>query len=338
MNSRPFLLFTGMLCILSAPAWAGLAIMNPPTVTASSDAGTVLAAPMIPPSAPMYAAGAALPSAIPPNGNAYSIPSVQPVPAPVAAPTYSNPMAQTINGFGVNIPLSVAIRQIVPAGIQVSFAQGVDSSVPITWRGGKPWQDVLADAIRPSSLSVSQNGYTVVISPANPIAMAPTSPVYRPGVLGSQPLIPAGPIPTARNVAPQNTLVDKSHPAVSEPASLAPLELPTWTAKNADTLHQTLEAWCKKANVSLRWDSGYDYPLETNVSITGDFETAVRSLLDGLKNATPRPLAHYYRSNDKDMQGVLLVPEPSTVAAHVDTTNDAAPGALAPITNLGPQG
>jgi hypothetical protein len=72
-------------------------------------------------------------------------------------------------GFGADIPLSFAIRQIVPPRFQVSFADTVDKNARVDWNGGKPWLATLADAVRPLGLMVSVAGATVTIAP-------PTSP------------------------------------------------------------------------------------------------------------------------------------------------------------------
>jgi hypothetical protein len=72
-------------------------------------------------------------------------------------------------GFGAHIPLSFAIRQIVPLRFQVSFADTVDKDAPVDWNGGKPWLAILSDALRPLGLMVSVAGATVTIAP-------PTSP------------------------------------------------------------------------------------------------------------------------------------------------------------------
>ena len=72
-------------------------------------------------------------------------------------------------GFGADIPLSFAIRQIVPPRFQVSFADTVDKNARVDWNGGKPWLATLSDAVRPLGLMVSFAGATVTIAP-------PTSP------------------------------------------------------------------------------------------------------------------------------------------------------------------
>ena len=64
------------------------------------------------------------------------------------------------------VPLSFAVRQIVPARFQVAFGETVNRDAPVDWKGGKPWRPTLSDAIRPLGLTVSVAGATVTIQPA----------------------------------------------------------------------------------------------------------------------------------------------------------------------------
>ncbi|ATQ70904.1 hypothetical protein CQW49_23275 (plasmid) [Methylosinus trichosporium OB3b] len=57
-------------------------------------------------------------------------------------------------GFGNQIPLAFAIRQIVPPPIKVRFARDVDRGALVDWRGGRAWPSVLRDALRPLGLRV----------------------------------------------------------------------------------------------------------------------------------------------------------------------------------------
>ena len=95
-------------------------------------------------------------------------------PAPAAnlrpkstSPTLRRPAPQpVVAGFGDQVPLSFAVRQIVPARFQVAFGEAVNSNAPVDWKGGKPWRPTLSDAVRPLGLTVSVVGATVKIQPA----------------------------------------------------------------------------------------------------------------------------------------------------------------------------
>ena len=96
-----------------------------------------------------------------------------PAPAPAnlrpksLSPTLRRPAPQpVVAGFGDQVPLSFAVRQIVPARFQVAFGEAVNSDAPVDWKGGKPWRPTLSDAVRPLGLTVSVVGATVKIQPA----------------------------------------------------------------------------------------------------------------------------------------------------------------------------
>ena len=103
-------------------------------------------------------------------------PSTPPMPPPTseALPTARPvrpllPRAQSVPaavGFGTDIPLSIAVRQIVPAGWAVRYGEGVERDTTVNWVGGKPWPDALRDAIRPAGLRLvfASQARTVTIS------------------------------------------------------------------------------------------------------------------------------------------------------------------------------
>ena len=71
-----------------------------------------------------------------------------------------------VAGFGDQVPLSFAVRQIIPTRFQVAFGGTVNSDAPVDWKGGKPWRPTLSDVLRPLGLTVSVVGATITIKPA----------------------------------------------------------------------------------------------------------------------------------------------------------------------------
>jgi len=71
-----------------------------------------------------------------------------PIPRPLP------PRLRTVTGFGDQVPLAFAVRQIVPRTVAVSYGPGASSDSLVTWRGGAPWNQVLQAAIRPLGLHV----------------------------------------------------------------------------------------------------------------------------------------------------------------------------------------
>ncbi|MDD2859466.1 MAG: hypothetical protein PHT60_14915 [Acidiphilium sp.] len=61
-----------------------------------------------------------------------------------------------IHGFGHNVPLTFALRQIVPKGILVVVRPSVNiQTIRVSWRGGRPWNDVLQSVLAHAGLSAT---------------------------------------------------------------------------------------------------------------------------------------------------------------------------------------
>ncbi len=85
-------------------------------------------------------------------------------PAPVPDGTRPESPFKIAHGFGRDVPLDFAARQIVPRGVTVSFGKGVDPSSTISWKGEAPWNRVLAAAVRPLHLRIITGATTVLIA------------------------------------------------------------------------------------------------------------------------------------------------------------------------------
>ena len=93
----------------------------------------------------------------------------QPVaaPAPSAPSPSSSPSdAPIVEGFGKQVPLVVALRQILPANYSFAHRDGVDLSASVDWNGGRPWPDVLLSTLAPLGLKATISADTVMIEPA----------------------------------------------------------------------------------------------------------------------------------------------------------------------------
>lgn len=66
-------------------------------------------------------------------------------------------------GFGNRIPLSFAVRQIVPHRIEVTFADVVDRDALVDWRGGQEWRSVLRAALQPLGLRLIVRDHAISI-------------------------------------------------------------------------------------------------------------------------------------------------------------------------------
>lgn len=107
--------------------------------------------------------GTSMPAAQP----APSVPERDDPPAHPSAPARTGPgVAQ---GFGHQVPLAFAVRQIVPASVKVRFGDGIDpEDLLVDWKGGRPWPDVLRSTLRPPGLLVTFRPSAVLIERASP--------------------------------------------------------------------------------------------------------------------------------------------------------------------------
>ncbi len=106
------------------------------------------------------------------GGDAYAPhPVVMP---PVSAPVVPSqvvakeplPFYSEAIGFGRDLPLALAARQIIPADYTFSFSGSVNPGKKIDWDGGAPWNEVLSNTLEPHGIAVAISGQHVVIRPA----------------------------------------------------------------------------------------------------------------------------------------------------------------------------
>jgi len=214
-----------------------------------------------PVSAPVEAAAPAEQTPVdltPDDAAAASVP--QETAAPVVTASSEEPVLQ---GFGKDIALVLALRDIVPAGYALSFSNPADAGKHVSWRGGKVWHDVLNDALAPLGLTHVMAGSAVIIQP---IGMEPA------------------PQPVA--AAPAET-AEPTPPVMVETKS-------EWSARPGSTLHEVMESWSKSANVDLQWMTPYDYPINNSFKFVGSYQEAVSNLLGQYGRENPRPRGRLY--------------------------------------------
>lgn len=68
-----------------------------------------------------------------------------------------------LEGFGSEMPLALALRQIVPAQYAFSFGKNVNPGTAISWTGGQPWNSVLEDALTPLNITFDLKGKKLLL-------------------------------------------------------------------------------------------------------------------------------------------------------------------------------
>lgn len=221
-----------------------------------------------------------------------------PPPSAVASPSEPAPTKDmVVRGFANNVPLSVALRQILPPEYGFSVSQDVQLSTLVSWQGGRPWKPILEDTLKSVGLAMREQGKMIQIvrgegKPSNTLGTMADSSRLQP----------------AMDNKPVQLLTPPVSQTLQAPAvAMAPIYTPqtpvsstsvvdTWSANRGDTLHKVLEGWSRRANVELSWQAEYDYPLQASITLTGTFEDVVRSLLTGFQEAQPQPIAALHNS------------------------------------------
>ena len=226
--------------------------------------------------------------------------AAQMAPTPVAAPAS---MDRPVQGFANNVPLSVALRQILPPDYGFSMSQDVDLSTLVSWRGGRPWRETLQAMLQTVGLTMQEQAQMINVSHLNgyqqPSAMPPVVSNPQPGTYA-----PMEPVIDHTMQAPIGAMVGE--PVMAQPPTPTGPIVDTWTANRGDTLRKVLEDWTHRANIELSWLAEYDYPIQASVVMTGSFEDAVRNLLTGFQEAKPQPFASLH-NNPGAGQTVLVV-------------------------------
>jgi hypothetical protein len=84
--------------------------------------------------------------------------------APLPLQAAARPRVIIARGFGDDVPLDFAVRQIVPHDMHVEYAETVDRQLRVSWKGGKPWRVVLTGLVAPAGLHVTYAARTVRIT------------------------------------------------------------------------------------------------------------------------------------------------------------------------------
>lgn len=128
--------------------------------------------------------------------------SALPMEAPVV-PMKKSDLPDAV-GFGSDIPLALALHQIVPPQYGYVFDPAVNQGAKITWNGGKPWDMALNDALKPSGYSAVVEGNTVHVT-------AKTAPAHA-AMGGDMPKPPLSPALSSDGAGPAAAIEPASKP------------------------------------------------------------------------------------------------------------------------------
>ena len=89
---------------------------------------------------------------------------------PTSLSSHGNVQAPSQNyaeavGFGRDLPLDLALSQIIPSDYTHNLSKDVDESISVSWEGGKSWDQVLDDMLKPKNLMAVIRDKRVIIQP-----------------------------------------------------------------------------------------------------------------------------------------------------------------------------
>lgn len=159
-----------LVLIVPFAAYAPGASANFVLQSASPTAGGAIPPPAPGPGPVAPATGAPPPTATLYNGETPGI-TAAPLPPPARPAVPGQPInllpsahrVPVARGFGHDVPLHFAARQIIPDSLHVAYANQVDPSTLVSWTGGQPWNVVLVHALKPVGLRVWVSATTVHI-------------------------------------------------------------------------------------------------------------------------------------------------------------------------------
>ena len=195
-------------------------------------------------------------------------------------------------GFGKDMPLTIALGQVVPDRYAFSYGKNVDMGKTASWEGGKPWNEVLQEMLSPLGLMAVISNDTVRIESKGQYSSAEFS--HERSMTMASGLIIS-----------QDLQADASMSSFAQDVNYDST-IRLWTAPKDATLRRIVETWAYEAGVEVYWQSDYDYPMQAPVNIRGTFQEAITILLDGLREAQPRPVARLH-PNLPDGPAVLVV-------------------------------
>lgn len=174
-------------------------------------------------------------------------------------------LVQPAVGMGHNIPLIVALQQIVPSGWYVLPEHG---DLSVSWKGSASWVKTLTEMLNPISARavIDWDKQTVRVY------VAPPEPAVTKDMAGE----------SAEPVAPQ---------------------VESWTIRVEDGLiSTTLQRWAEEAQAhgdfwGVSWESPMDFPVMFNATFAGSFESAVTQLVQSLASTEAPVQAIIYENH-----------------------------------------
>lgn len=230
----------------------------------------------------------------------------------VGGPVLTANVAQAavdVSGFGNDVPLSLAARQIVPREHSIYFATNIDKEMLVDWQGGKEWKQILQELASDNGLKVTVSDGAVKFARARsgkPVEGAGITILeYEAPARYTKYERPAPPPPKA----PATSDVDEDRTPSSVENNLVRDEAyqpfvgsgqkstAVWSLPAGGSLRTTLEEWAEKAGWSVVWNSVYEYPIQAGADFHGSFIEATTTVIESMASVKPSVKAAFYKKN-----------------------------------------
>lgn len=170
-------------------------------------------------------------------------------------------------GFGRDIPLVEALKQIAPQGWHAFLKEELlgdgkfDRTRVVSWKGGRRWTDVL-------DILANDQGLFIDVDWAK-------KQLY----VGAKKIAPPAPVST------ESAAAVASAPAAEK-----------WNIHAGDKISDVFETWCKSVGWKLVWEAR-PIAAEVDVAIDGQFDTVVETIVDALNRGGAGIRAIFYDAN-----------------------------------------
>jgi hypothetical protein len=206
--------------------------------------------------------------------------------------TETTPVFAEAVGFGSDMPLAIALQQVVPSEYAFSFGADVNPGQRVSWNGGKPWNQVVLEMIAPLDLEANISGRVVHIHTSK--SSNQSSATDMPTPEATEAVIHAEMGTTAVVEEMPHNANFTSEAQNQEISSLPAQEASSEEANNfhalkGDSLKDTLTAWSSEAGIELIWQASHDYTISADFQIDSSFETAVQDLFSSALNIENKP-------------------------------------------------
>lgn len=193
-----------------------------------------------------------------------------------------------LEGWGNQVPLSLALKQVVPANWAVDFS-GLDENKIVSWSGDKPWPAVLsrigsvygfASKIdwTQKKVSVYSVDNTPAVVVAKTVVEAPKTVLEAPVVVTTTETktVVEAPVVVRKEVETVSTVVRKE--VEQAPVVVAPVVVKAEAVGPkmhslipGRSLRENIEIWAQEEGWTVVWE-GADYPVVAKASFAGRFD------------------------------------------------------------------